>query len=220
MSEEWRAIDGFEGLYEVSNFGNVKALDRYILNNGGMQHRKERILKPHTQKSGHLVVVLCKDGKTYPRTIHRLVADAFIPNPENKPVVDHIDTNPANNNVGNLRWVTVQENCMNPLTRIHNSESKKGHKCYLKHHSEETKRKLSEQRKGRKLSEEHKKKLSESHKNSEAARRASINNIKKANKANIGTKRSEETRQKIREKSLGRFKEKHWKMEGGKRVWY
>ena len=150
---EWRAIDGFEGLYEVSNYGNVKALDRYILNNGSMQHRKERIL----------LVVLCKDGKTYPKTIHRLVADAFIPNPENKPVVDHIDTNPANNNVENLRWTTVQENCMNPLTRIHNSESKKGHKCYLKHHSEETKRKLSEQRKGKKLSEEHKQKLREAH---------------------------------------------------------
>lgn len=149
MDEKWKAIEGFEGLYEISNKGQVKALDRYVLNNGGMQHRKERILKPHKQNGGHLIVVLCKDGKTYPRTIHRLVAIAFIPNPQNKPVVDHKDTNPLNNNVDNLKWVTQKENCLNPITRIHNSESKKGHKCYLKNHTEETKRKISEAKKGR-----------------------------------------------------------------------
>lgn len=162
MKEEWRPIKGYEGLYEVSNLGNVKALERFVENNGGLQHRREQLLKQNNQN--HCMVVLCKNGITKPALVHRLVAEAFIPNTDNKPVVDHIDTNPYNNCVDNLRWCTVQENCMNPLTRIHNSESKKGHKGYLTHHSEETKKKISELLKGRNLSEEHKRNLSVSHK--------------------------------------------------------
>lgn len=164
MTEEWKDIKDFEGFYTVSNLGNIKSLDKYIYYNGCKRHSSERILKPYKNRKGYLTVVLCKYGKTYPKLVHRLVAEAFIPNLDNKPVVDHIDTNTENNVVDNLRWVTMQENCLNPLTRIHNSESKKGHKCHLKQHSEETKRKLSEIKKGKKLSEEHKKKLSESHK--------------------------------------------------------
>lgn len=186
VGEEWKAIEGFEGLYEISNIGRVKALDRYVLNNGGMQHRSEKMLKPQAY-NGYFLVVLCKEGKTYPRAVHRLVATAFIPNPENKSVVDHIDTNPSNNCVDNLRWVTTQENCMNPLTRLHNSVSKRGHKCYLTHHTEETKRKLSEMKKGIKFSDAHKRKLSEAH---------------------------------IRSGKPNCLKGKHWKIEGGKRVWY
>ena len=161
--ERWLSVVGFEGFYAVSENGVVKSLDRYFQNQGTTHHKKERLLKQNTNHTGHKVVVLCKDGKTYPRFVHRLVAEAFIPNPDNKPVVDHIDTNPSNNSVDNLRWVTTRENCMNPLTRVHNSESKMGHPCYLSHHTEETKRKLSELKKGKKLSEEHKRKLSESH---------------------------------------------------------
>lgn len=164
MQEEWCEIKDFEGLYSVSNLGRIKSLDRCILNNGNIQHKKERILKPHKQKGGHLLVVLCKNGKVYPRLVHRLVAIAFLPNEENKPIVDHKDTDPANNRVDNLKWVTQKENCLNPITRIHNSESKKGHKGYLTHHSEETKKKLSDLHKGKKLSEEHRKKISEAHK--------------------------------------------------------
>lgn len=160
--EEWLPIIGFEGLYEVSSFGNVKALERQVMNNGGIQRRHECILKT-TKKNGYLLVVLCKNGRTYPRLVHRLVAGAFLDNPENKPVVDHIDTDPSNNHVDNLRWATVSENCLNPLTRTHNSVSKMGHKGYLKAHSEETKRNISEMNKGRKLSEEHKRKISEAH---------------------------------------------------------
>lgn len=188
MIEQWKEIKGFEGLYEVSNTGKVKALERKVMNNGSLQKRHEKILKPSKSKY-YLRVVLCKDGKTYPKTIHRLVAEAFISNPENKPVVDHIDANTENNCVDNLRWVTQKENCMNPLTREHNSKSKKGHPGYLKAHSEETKKKLSEMKKGKKFSEEHKRKLSESH---------------------IG----------ILKGRTGALKGRHWKMEGGKRVWY
>ena len=216
MKEIWKAIDGFEGLYEVSSLGRVKALDRYVLNNGGMQHKHQKILRTNVSKTKHQMVVLCKNGKTYPRLVHRLVAVAFLPNPDNKPVVDHIDTNPSNNCVDNLRWVTTKENANNPLSRVHNSESKKGHKCYLTKHSEETKRKISESHKGVPLSEEHRRKLSESHKGKTLSeeRKAAMS------KSMMGHKVSDETKEKIREKLKGVHKGKHWKIEKGKREWY
>lgn len=186
--EIWKSIEGFEGLYEVSNTGKVKSLKRTVkTNNGNFQSYNEKILK-HTNK-GYCVVVLCKDGKKYPKTIHRLVAEAFIPNTLNKPYIDHIDTNPQNNNVENLKWVTQKENCLNPTTRKNNSASKIGHKAYLTHHTEETKRIISEKHKGRKFSEEHRKHLSEAHKGIMLGKSNSL-------------------------------KDKHWKMEGGVRVWY
>ncbi len=162
--EEWRPIKDYEGMYEVSSFGRVKALERYVENNGGMQHRSEKILKPHKNSAGgHEIVVLCKCGSTEPCLVHRLVAKAFIPNPENKPNVDHIDTNPSNNNISNLKWVTQHENAMNPLTRIHNSESKKGHPFRGRPLTLEERKKISDANKGLKRSEETKKKLSEAH---------------------------------------------------------
>lgn len=120
----WKSIKGFEGFYEVSNTGEVKALERLVENNGSPQHKHEKILK-QGGTGRYKMVSLCKDGKVYPRTVHRLVAEAFIPNPDNKPNVDHIDTNPLNNNVDNLRWVTQSENGLNPLTRKNLSEARK-----------------------------------------------------------------------------------------------
>lgn len=177
MCEVWKAIDGFEGLYEVSNKGRVKALERTIINNGGLQRRHEKILKINYSGNRHGLVVLCKNSKTYSRLVHRLVAIAFIPNPENKPVVDHIDTDTHNNCVENLRWVTVQENCMNPITRINNSKSKMGHPFRGRELTNEERAKISDKLRGRKLSEEHKKKLSEAHKNSPKAIEASRRNM-------------------------------------------
>lgn len=218
MKQEWRSIEGFEGLYEVSNYGEVKALERIVENNGGMQRKHERILKQNTKS--HCVVVLCKNGKTYSRLVHRLVAIAFIPNPENKPVVDHIDTNPMNNRADNLRWVTIQENCMNPLTRMHNSESKKGHAYYGRPLTEDEKDKIRKANTGRKFTEEHKKKLSEAHKSSNVAKEQSVINLQKAQESNRGKQRSEKTKELIREKMIGVHKGKRWKIEKGKRVWY
>lgn len=201
IDEIWSPIEDFEGLYEVSNFGRVKSLDRYAQNHGKLQFRPERILKQNASKSQgkHCMVVLCKNGKTFPRLVHRLVAEAFIPNPEKKPHVDHIDTNPQNNCVENLRWVTVHENAMNPLTRINNSKSKKGHPYYPHVFTEEEKEKIRIKATGRKASEEAKRKMSESHKNSPLCIETSRNNIKKAHLANIGAKYSEERIMRMKE---------------------
>lgn len=110
--EEWRDIQGYEGLYQVSNYGSVKSIDR-ILPNG--KNRKGKVLYVHLI-NGYPTVSLCKNNKQHNHKIHRLVAQSFIPNPDNKPCVDHIDANRANNNVINLRWVTYQENNNSPLS--------------------------------------------------------------------------------------------------------
>ena len=218
-TEEWRPIDGFEGLYEVSSLGQVKSLERTIFKNGIPCKKHEKILKGNLNCQNYKMVVLCKDGKKYPISIHRLVAQTFIPNPQNKPVVDHIDTNTLNNSVENLKWVTVKENTMNPLTRFHNSESKKGHPCYFRH-TEESRKKLSKSLSGRALSENHKQALSEARKNSELAKNTSKENIKKAQEYNKGKHRPSDVRNKISEKLKGVHKGKKWKVIDGKRVWY
>lgn len=124
--EEWRDIEGYEGLYQVSNEGRVKALERYVDNYWGTkQYVRERILKGAATKGGYLEVTLCKNGKPKKFYIHRLVADTFIPNIENKPCIDHKDTNVLNNKVCNLIWCTPKENSNNPKTRLHNSLAQK-----------------------------------------------------------------------------------------------
>lgn len=112
MEEIWSDIEGFEGFYQVSNKGNVKSLDRLV--NGcsfkGYQRMKGKQLKLQKRKSGHLDVLLKKNGKEKRCWVHRLVAKAFIPNPDNLPIVNHIDSNPQNNSVENLEWCTQQHN--------------------------------------------------------------------------------------------------------------
>ena len=105
---EWRTVKGFEGVYEVSNLGVVKSLGRYENGHTGKKYsttyyRKEKTLKQCLRK-GYPFVCLRKDGKTYNKSVHRLVAEAFIPNPSNLSEVNHKDENPLNNNVENLEW--------------------------------------------------------------------------------------------------------------------
>lgn len=107
MSEIWKAIEGYEGLYEVSNLGRVRNLDK--VDSMG-RFWKGKILTACQQRGNYLYVQLSKDGKQKPMKIHRLVAKAFIPNPDNKPQVNHKDCNKANNRADNLEWVTNQEN--------------------------------------------------------------------------------------------------------------
>ena len=103
--EEWRDIPGFTG-YQISSEGRVKSM-RY----GGWGG--ERILKPSPDRYGYLRIDMMLNGKAKHRCIHRLVALAFIPNPENKPTVDHINRDKIDNSLSNLRWATDSEQSNN-----------------------------------------------------------------------------------------------------------
>lgn len=129
MSNEiWRPIKGYETEYMVSNLGRVKSLYREVNCGKGKSIVNEKYLTPHTNAFGYLTINLSKRSKTKSYLIHRLVAQAFIPNPENKPEVDHINTIRDDNNVKNLRWVTRQENNSNPLRRKKYSRCRKGYR--------------------------------------------------------------------------------------------
>ena len=128
--EIFKDIPGYEGLYQVSNIGRVKSLPR----NGTIN--KERILNQENSK-GYKRVSLNKNNKAKHFSVHRLVAEAFIPNPLNKPQIDHINTVKDDNRVINLRWCTAKENQRNPITLNNNIMSKIGKKF-----SEERKNKL------------------------------------------------------------------------------
>jgi len=95
--EIWKPVVGYEGLYEVSSMGRVKSLKRNTA--------IDRILKPHNTKK-YFQVCLCKNGIIAYKTVHRLVAEAFIPNPDNLPEVNHKDENKLNNEISNLEWIS------------------------------------------------------------------------------------------------------------------
>ena len=112
MSEKWRDVVGYKGLYQVSDQGRVKSLERIIIKKDGRKFTvKERILKPAFNGCGYLLVVLCAGGKPKTLTVHRLVCEAFHENPENKPEVNHINEDKADNRACNLEWSTAKENC-------------------------------------------------------------------------------------------------------------
>ena len=104
MEEIWKDIKGFEDKYQVSNLGRIKSLKD---KNGKY---REKILKQCITQKGYLSIYLSLESKKYTYTIHRLVAQTFIPNTENKPQVNHIDGNKSNNIVSNLEWCTNSEN--------------------------------------------------------------------------------------------------------------
>lgn len=111
ISEIWKPIKGYEGKYEVSNFGKVKSLKRYKRNNSKMQLVEERILSSYiNKKNGYVYVYLCNDGKYKNHRLHRVVAESFIPNPNNYDQINHIDGNRANNRVENLEWCDTSYN--------------------------------------------------------------------------------------------------------------
>lgn len=107
MKEEiWKDIPGYDGQYKVSNFGRIQSFrSKY---RGGQYYGM--ILKSHISKSKYVYQQLRKNNKTITHLLHRLVAEAFIPNPYNKPNINHLDNNPSNNCTTNLQWCTQKEN--------------------------------------------------------------------------------------------------------------
>lgn len=109
-TEVWKDIKGYEGLYQVSNFGRVKSVARKIQLKQYAKETTETIMKLDLNKRGYLYVHLCKNSKYKSYRVHRLVAEAFVENPEHKDQVNHIDRNVLNNKSSNLEWCTNVEN--------------------------------------------------------------------------------------------------------------
>jgi len=126
--EAWRDIQGFEGIYQVSNKGNVRSLDRIITYSDGRvyNYSGKKLALTSVNNPGYINVKLSVNQKIITKDIHVLVANAFIDNPENKPWVNHIDGNKLNNNDWNLEWSTMSENAVHALD---NGLTVHGEKC-------------------------------------------------------------------------------------------
>ena len=136
INEQWLSIKGYEGLYEVSNYGRVRSLN----------YRKKgvrKVLKCHARLGYYIKTSLVKDGVRKYYRVHRLVAQAFLPQPmEGQTQVEHINTDKRDNRVQNLRWVSPKGNMANELTRYHLSMSHQNP-------SPETRKRMSEGQKRR-----------------------------------------------------------------------
>lgn len=105
ICEIWKPIKGYEGIYEISNLGRIKSLKR---NNN--RCLIDKIMKQYIGKQGYLQVRLCKNGKSKLHKVHILIANAFIDNPNNLPIINHIDGNKTNNTISNLEWCSYSHN--------------------------------------------------------------------------------------------------------------
>ena len=133
MEEIWKDIKGYEGLYQVSNYGRIKSLERekYSYNYKAKKEIKmiikEKILKPYLNKKTYYQISLCKSKNKKKYSIHQLVAQAFIPNPNKYEMLNHKDENGLNNNVNNLEWCDAKynNNYGNRNQKVANKLSKK-----------------------------------------------------------------------------------------------
>lgn len=158
MMEEWRAVPGYEGLYEVSNIGNVRNV------------RRNTLLRLSKDCYGYIQVSLYKNGRRTGLRVHRLVAEAFLPNPDNLPQVNHLDEDKTNNRVDNLEFCTAKYNLNYGTARIRsrNTNIKNGYwtglsnEEYRKEYYEENREKIRETK--RKWYENNKEKNREKHK--------------------------------------------------------
>lgn len=125
MQEIWRDIEGFGGCYQVSNLGRVKSL----------KFGKEKILTPTINSSGYYHTCLRKDGRSVTVYIHRIVAQAFLPNPDNLPLINHKDEDKTNNRVENLEWCSAYYNLHYGSAIENLIKSIKTHPYFSKPHS-------------------------------------------------------------------------------------
>ena len=128
--EIWKEVKGFEGFYEVSNLGNVRSCERVV--SFGVQKRtvKSEIIYQNPKGGNYLTVNFSANNKQYRKYVHRLVAEAFIPNPENKAEVNHINEKHKDNRAENLEWVSRQENI------VYSMGGSKNHSCKSKSYYE------------------------------------------------------------------------------------
>lgn len=122
--EIWKDVEGYEGIYQVSNQGRVKSLPRVTLLNGGRRREEPEVIMTYTLRSGYPTLVLRKKGVRKSAQIHRLVAAAFIPNPLKLSIVNHKDYDRTNNHAENLEWCTQLENVRWSSERMSHPRSK------------------------------------------------------------------------------------------------
>lgn len=117
--EIWKDVAGYEGKYQVSDWGRVKGLDRVVTDKNGIKyHLKGRILKDGDNGKGYRSIILNSNGRSKTLKVHRLVGFAFIPNPENKPFINHKDGHEENNYLWNLEWSTESENQLHSFREL------------------------------------------------------------------------------------------------------
>jgi hypothetical protein len=154
--EVWKDVEGYEGLYQVSNKGRVKSLERVVKRNGiHNEKRKERILSQTTNPGGYCICIFSKNNIKKYFSVSRLVAKEFIDNDMNFPVVNHLDGIKTNNRADNLEWTTYSGNVLHAI-RTGLIVIKKGSDSFMygTHLSEETKQKISDAGLGRKHKQE------------------------------------------------------------------
>jgi hypothetical protein len=122
--EVWKDIEGYVGLYQISSYGRVRSLDREVMYEEKCKLRKGKVLTLQSDSYGYHVTNLNKEKKRKEHKVHRLLSQAFIPNPFNKPYINHIDGDKQNNNLNNLEWCTPKENMVHSAENNLNNRNK------------------------------------------------------------------------------------------------